>query len=416
VVTTVRTGGRRRWVRRVLAAILAVALAVLILAGGYVGYVAYRHTGPVTLPAPTGAYRVGRVMFDWTDSTRTDPLAPHPGTARELSVWLWYPAPPDTTGKPAPYAPGAWGRMHLPSIASLGETSFGAVRVHSLDAAPVAPGRFPIVVLEPGLGFAAPQYTGIAENLASYGYLVAGVTPTYSANTTVLNGHLVPASTAGNPPGFGGANLHVGAAQQAGDRLVAVWADDARFAAAQVAALDGSSRFAGHIDPARTAYVGHSFGGAASLQACHDDPRCAAAANLDGTQYGSVVHTGLGLPTLTMASDDSCVTGTCKVATTGDRADQATARALLAASTGPAWGYQIAGMRHFNFTDYDAYYLAEPLRRRLALGPIDRNRGLTITNAYLAAFLDHAVRGQPEPVLAGPARQYPEVRVQRTGS
>ncbi|VVJ24906.1 lipase (secreted protein) [Amycolatopsis camponoti] len=60
------------------------------------------------------------------------------------------------------------------------------------------------MVLLPGLGFAAPQYTTIAEDLASQGYLVTGVTPTYSANLTLVGGAPVPADEAGNPAAFDG--------------------------------------------------------------------------------------------------------------------------------------------------------------------------------------------------------------------
>jgi predicted dienelactone hydrolase len=58
-----------------------------------------------------------------------------------------------------------------------GETSFDDIHDHALADVPVAVGRFPVAILEPGMGFAAPQYTTIAENLASHGYLVVGVTP-----------------------------------------------------------------------------------------------------------------------------------------------------------------------------------------------------------------------------------------------
>lgn len=398
-----------RGLRRFIRAGIAAALAVLVLTGGYLGYVGIRHARSITLPIPTGAYPVSRVIVDWTDHTRADPLAPEPATSRQLSVWLWYPAAVGTTGPTAPYAPGRWRHLRLSGLAGLGETSFDDVRSHAVDEAPVALGRSPIVVLEPGLGFAVPQYTAIAENLASNGYLVVGVTPTYSANLTVINDRVVHSSAAGNPAAFNGDDLHTGAAQLAGDRLVAIWAADARFAAAQTAALDHSGRFAEHIDAGRIAYIGHSFGGAAALQACHDDPHCVAAANLDGTQYGPIIHTGLARPMLTMGSETSCVTGTCEPVGAGDRADQATARSLLAASTGPAWSYRITGMRHFNFSDFDAYYLAAPLRTLLALGSVPRGRGLAITNAYLTAFLDHAVRDQPSPLLSGAARPFPEV-------
>jgi predicted dienelactone hydrolase len=383
-------------------------LAGVILAGGYLGSVAVRRARPVTLPAAAGIYRVGRLRTEWTDPTRTDPLAPTPGNPRELAVWLWYPAPADATGPRAAYAPGPWAALHFPGIAAWGETSFDAVRVRSIESAPVAAGRFPLVVLEPGLGLAAPQYTAIAENLAAHGYLVAGVTPTYSANTTVLHGRVVTASAAGNPAALNGDDVHAPDAEKAADGLVRVWAADARFVAGRVVTLDHDGRLAGHVDVTHTVYVGHSFGGAASLQACHDDPHCAAAADLDGTQFGPVVRSGLRRPTLIMASD-SCVTGTCQPASSADRSDQATARALLAAGTVPEQAYRVEGMRHFDFTDYDAYFLAGPLRRLLALGSLSRGRGLTITNAYLTAFLDQAVRGR---AAAAPPR-YPEVHAIR---
>ncbi|WP_433178403.1 hypothetical protein [Actinoallomurus sp. CA-150999] len=393
----------RRILRRVLAVTLAVLSAVVLAAGAYVGYAAIRHTRPVTLPAPTGAYPVGRTTFDWTDPTRTDPLAPRPGTPRELSVWLWYPAAPSGARRAA-YLPGAWNGLHFGSLPGLGETSFDAVRVHAYDDAPVAAGRFPIVVLLPGLGFAAPQYTALAENLASHGYLVAGVTPTYTANLTVLHGRAVHSTTAGNPPALNVANLHIGAAAQAGDRLVAIWAADARFAAGRVAGL--GQRFAGHIDAAHPAYIGHSFGGVASLEACRLDARCAGAVNLDGTQFGPVVRTGLDRPMMIVASAGSCVTGVCRATDAVSRADVATARTLLTASTGATWCYELAGSRHFNFSDYASYYLAAPLRRFLGLGPIDGGLGLRVTGVYLAAFLDHTVRSLPEPLLSGASAPY----------
>ncbi|WP_410672265.1 hypothetical protein [Amycolatopsis sp. cmx-4-68] len=166
---------------------------------------------------------------------------------------------------------------------------FDAVRDHAFTDVPVAANQFPVVVLAPGMGFAAPQYTRLAENLASHGYLVD------------------------------------------------IWAADDRFAAARVATLDSSGRFAGHVDAARTIYLGHSFGGAAALEACSADPHCAGAADLDGTQYGTVVHTGL----------------------------------------------------------------TKPIRTQLALGPINGGDALTITNAYLTAFADHVTRSRPEPLLTG---------------
>ncbi|WP_218006979.1 alpha/beta hydrolase [Microtetraspora fusca] len=380
----------RSWARRAVNTITVAAFSLVVFSGAYVALVAARHGEPVTLPTPTGPHRIGRATFDWTDNARVDPLAPRPGGARRLSVWLWYPAAPGAKGRPAPYAPGAWGGLHFPGVLGLGESDFAALRTHALQDVPVAEGRFPVVVLEPGLGLAAPQYSTLAENLASHGYLVAGVTPTYSANLTVLDGRAVPATTAGNPPELEAADLHTGRAAEVGDRLVGVWAADARFAAAQVTELGRSGRFAGHVDAAHTAYLGHSFGGAASLEACRTDRHCIGAADLDGTQFGPVVRTGLAAPLMILGSQNSCVTGTCRPATPGGQADRATARTLLSAGTGSASSAQIDGAGHFNFSDYPVYFLAAPLRGLLALGPIDGREGLDVIDARLVAFLDHA--------------------------
>lgn len=253
------------------------------------------------------------------------------------------------------------------------------------------------------MGLAAPQLTTFAEDIASHGYLVVGVTPTYSANMTVLRGQVVGSTEAGNPETFTPA---------AGNRLIGTWAADARFAADRVAKLNGP--LAGHVDATRTAYVGHSFGGATAIQACARDRRCRGAADLDGMPFGAVVHRGLRAPLLVLGSDGSCVTGSCHPVDAESRRIRTAARALLAGSSGPTWCYSIRGTAHFNFTDYAAYYLAAPLRHVVPLGDIDGDRGLLVANAYLTAFLDHVVRHEREPLLTGPSDRYPEVRTQRS--
>jgi dienelactone hydrolase len=383
----------RRRRRRTAKALLAVPLAAVLLVAGTVAYLGVRHVLPRQLPAPTGPYRVGRAAYDWTDTGRTDPLAPDPGRQRELSVWVWYPAQAGASGPPAPYAPGHWAGMLQFGILA---NRLDGVRTHSVDGAPAADGRFPLVVLEPGMGLAAPQFSALAEDLASHGYVVAGVTPTYSANVTVLHGHPVRSSPAGNPPDF---------SQAEGDRLVPVWAADARFAADRMAGIDGSP--AGHVDASRVVYIGHSFGGASSLQACHDDRRCAGAVDLDGTPYGTVVTTGLAAPMMLVGTPGDCLAGTCRPTDAAEREIDTAGRTLRAASTGPAFRYELTGAEHLNFSDYGAYYIPAPLHGLAQLGPIDGGRALVVVSHYVTTFLDHVLRGAAAPA---PDRSYPEVR------
>ena len=160
---------------------------------------------------------------------------------------------------------------------------------------------FPVLVFEPGLGPLLPEYTTLVEDLASRGYVVIGLNPTYSASITVLDGQVVKSTPLGSIPD----NASPEELQQRGDRLVGVWAADDRFAMDEATRLndDPGSPFAGRLDVGHIGLLGHSFGGAAALEACHLDARCTAAADLDGTPFGGVVQTGLDRPVLLMLSE-----------------------------------------------------------------------------------------------------------------
>ena len=390
-MTVVETPPARPLWRRAVRVALVATLVVVVPVAGYATVVGVARQRPRTLPVPSGRYHIGRTMREWTDPTRIDPLAPQPGQPRRLAVWIWYPVEAAVTGPAAPYAPGLW-----QGVADQGFLAgpLDRIATSAVEDAPPAAGRFPVVVLEPGLGLAAPHLTTLGQELASQGLIVAAVTPTYSANVTVLDGRVVGRTAKGNPQDPSDTDL---------GGLVTVWAADARFAAGQLSTWDSA-----HVDTGRVAYVGHSLGGAASLQACHDDPACAGAADLDGTPYGPVAATGLAAPFLLLGSQDGCLAGSCASAA-GDRTIEAAGRTLQRASSGPHWAYSVAGAEHFNFTDYAAYFLAPPLQHLLGeLGPIDGSRGLTVTNGCVTAFLDHVLRGGPPP--GGLEARYPELR------
>ena len=215
------------------------------------------------LPAPRGPAPVGRRIFDWTDSTRN----------RELMVFVWYPAQiaNDAAKRtPSPILPERWStlaqRRFLP----------GDVRGSAIADAPVADGRHPLLILLPAMGGIPTDYTTIAEDLASYGYIVAGITPTGSARVVVFsNGRVVKQTD--------DADLE---RRDAAQQLVEQWRKDVRYVRDQ---LNSNEVFAPHIDAQRTGIFGHSFGGAVALHVLAGDPEFQRGANIDGAPEGDPI-------------------------------------------------------------------------------------------------------------------------------
>ncbi len=276
-------------------------LAKLALAGALGGALLLallwlEHNRSLELPSPTGPFAVGRVSAAWVDAGRVDPFASSPGQKRELVAWLWYPGRPRDPSTAAEYNPSAWQRA-LAAHSGVALTQFlsrnpSKIRAHSSDDARLAPDRptYPVIILKSGIGALALDYTTIAEDLASHGYVVVGSDTPYSTSVVVMpDGRVIHKTTAGNP---GDAPIAAAEQERLLQALIGVWSADATFLVDQLARLnadDPSGRFSGRLDLGAIGVVGHSFGGAAAAQFCHDDARCRAGMDIDGALYGSVV-------------------------------------------------------------------------------------------------------------------------------
>ena len=125
----------------------------------------------------------------------------------------------------------------------------------------------------PGMGRNPANYTTLAEDLASFGNLVVGVTPTDSTTVVFLDG------VVSRGRDF---SIQAGDAQVA-QRYVDQWSKDASFALDQLMA---HPRFASHILPRQIGVFGHSFGGNVALLLLAADRRMARAADIDGAFLG----------------------------------------------------------------------------------------------------------------------------------
>lgn len=351
----------------------------------------------LVLPAPTGPFAIGRDERLLVDPSRSDPYSSTPGAKRTFVVELFYPADPCASGPLAPYA--------LPAVSDYMSTQNGLpagfaaeVRDHGRTGVPmVADGvRHPVLLLSHGLGAPREIYTTFAEDFASRGYVVASVSHTYDTGVVVFpDGMVVPDQPFGDDAGI--------ESPSSLDAHIAVWVADEQFALDQLATYDTSDALVGgRLDLAHVGAFGHSYGGAASVQLCAQDPRPLACANLDGAIWGTNVVAGsfhVGVPVLLFSAPDTLQDPTFSTVYAGS---PATSRWLILPSAG-----------HWDFCDLvlllDAFGVSTAGAPSGTVGPIDPARALHVVDVYLAAFFDLVLRGTATTLLDGASPDYPEV-------
>jgi len=280
-----------------------VSAAALIVMGFWAD-----HARGTTLPKPTGPFDVGRLSYFWQDSRHFDTMALKPETRRQLVAWVWYPAVHGQTMAVADYLPQPW-RTAMENQMGVVLSSFlmrdlSKVRSHSFANPDVSPkqGTYPLVLMRAGLSALTTDYTTIAEDIASHGYIVVGIDAPYRSFIVVLpDGSVVPRAPQNN------ADLLSGPPQEKlAIKLVQAWSADMSFALNELARLNTSSqpsKLNGRIDMSRVGVFGHSLGGATALQFCYDDARCKAGVDIDGAPIGPVVQKGVVQPFMFLLGD-----------------------------------------------------------------------------------------------------------------
>jgi dienelactone hydrolase len=403
-----------RWILRAAKWTFLGGLAAVILV---IGGLLLEDARKVSLPLPSGPFAVGRVIDDWVDAA-SDPLSPAPGKTRELLVWIWYPAAygsaaPFDDYLPAPMRPqpekgdatNPW--TYLTRDRSL-------VRSHSRKDADVAPGgRFPIVLLRAGGSSGVLNYSSLAEDLASHGFVVVGFDAPYRTSLVMFpDGRRFDRRPENNPESC--LRRPPAERERCASRILDAWVGDMSFVVGRLQALDestGRSLFAGRLDLARVGAFGHSFGGAAVAEFCRRDPRCRAGANIDGAPHGPVIQAGLTQPFMLLLSDHS--------AEAGPASDQIMADVQSLYDHLPAdsriW-VDIPGSFHFMFSDDGAVMKSAIVRGGLCVVGrlrIDARRQLAATSYCLRSFFAAHLKGRAGAGPAIPSPLFPEVRLVR---
>ncbi len=300
----------------------------------------------VELPRPTGPFAVGRAIEDWA------------GNGHEVLAWIWYPAIPN--GAVADYVPAAM-RAHLGGgLLRFLTHDLAKVRCHSFRNAAPLPGPYPVAIFRGGASAPVVNYSTLAEDLASHGYVVVGFdAPGRTGLVVFPDGRVVYRSRENNPELCTGAHCF--------DRLLALWTADIGFV------LD-------HVKATRAGVFGHSFGGAQAAQFCADDARCKAGIDIDGLLLGTVVRSGIHKPFMFLLSDHS--------GESGPEHDRVLAdiKSVYDRLPPDARNYVVLpGANHFGFNDDTALLKSALLR---AIFRIDGRRQLAATTENIRTFFD----------------------------
>jgi predicted dienelactone hydrolase len=397
--------------RRILRRLVLLALAGFVALAVLLWLLWLERRTEISLPMPTGPFAVGRAVYDWVDEETVDALAPRPGTRRELLVWFWYPAEASGAGMDD-YVPAALRepakRAGPPLPLWLLTRDLSKVHGHSLSDPALSEEQrsYPVVLMRGGASSEVLNYSTLAEDLASHGYVVVAFDAPYRTRVVVFpDGRVVERMPENNPELVSGEAL-----TRRADKLLAAWTADCAYVLdrlERLKATDPAGKFVGRLDLTRVGIFGHSFGGATAAQFCAQDARCKVGIDIDGSLHGTVLQSGIHKPFLFLLSDHG--DGTADAETRRIMADIQSVYDRL--PPGDRLRVTIRGANHFTFSDDGALLksrLARGVLRLLGQLRIDGSRQLAVTAYCVHCFFDAYLKGAgPRPRLS--TSLYPEI-------
>jgi dienelactone hydrolase len=367
------------------------------------------------LPAPIGSYPVGTRTLHFTDSNRVEMhQGARPGN-REVVVQVWYPA-----------AKVKWKKaMYRRRKETTRRSSYQAVlKTHSLQDAPMAAGRFPVIVHNSAWWGFRSRGTFITQDLASHGFVVVALSHPYNSSMVELADGSMANPDYSLDLGFSLARyIPIQERFAMADEELAIQTADSRFVLDEFEKLDRTSGhwLESHLCMDRVGAYGYSFGGAVSVELAREDPRVRAALELDGVLHGAAASHGLDKPVLLIDSPwmispgehteiwapknlgDARVSETSQLWNT-----IAESKARLLERCG---GYRviIEGLGHGGFTDQ---IFMSPLRKLSNAGSVAPKRAAHILNSFVLAFFERTLLDRPSTLFSQDAQDFPEVTVQ----
>lgn len=324
-------------------------------------------------PQPTGPYAVGTIARLVTDPSRTNRWE---ATNSSFMIQVWYPAQPEFTAMRAPMddadvihdMPPQLLGMALPDwMKDLASTMV----CHAVsDAAADTNGvPRPVVLYSPGGTFNRRQPGPMAEDLASWGYIVVSIDHFDCFGTVFPDGRHYSA-------GLTIPNLETNVCPYVQGRMV-----DIQFVLSKLDGLNTSDPvLSGQMDLGNIAAMGFSIGGGAAGETCRTNNSVKALVLFDSYLQcaDALIASGWGKPLISFSSQ--------------------TNRALYDKATHDAYWMQMRDSLHLHFADEQAALLFPVAQVR------EMSRAL---RGCTRSFLDKYLRGIDDHLLDNPTNAFP---------
>ena len=229
----------------------------------------------------------------------------------------------------------------------------------------------PAIVFSPGFGQRPANYSVMLADLASHGYVVIGVEhPHFKDPESVELYDVAPVL-----------------ARQLSSTLDHILAEHGH----------RGSPFA-RLDPKRIGVLGHSIGGGAAALACSLDERWMAGMDLDGTIFGSVVHTGIRQPFFLVMKYFNPINSIIDPPRFLEKHDQASLHedSVFAHSSTMYW-LTVDHLDHMSFTDAALTESRMQRLQEMAGLRLSAARTHEITSRFARDFFDNYLGGASRP-------------------
>jgi dienelactone hydrolase len=361
------------------------------------------------LPVPTGRYPVGTRTLYLTDSNRLEMHEWARSGNREVVAQLWYPAAMEG-GPKAKY------RMRCET--SRRSSYQSVLAMHALQDAPLATGRFPVIVYNPAWHGLRHSSTFIIQELASHGFVVAAISHPYNSSMVALSDGTTVHPDYSHDIGYSKHHyIPLEERLAMAEEELAIQTRDCRFVLDELQRFDQTvgHPLEAHLQMDRVGAQGISFGGAVSMELAREDARVRSALELDGVVQGSAALHGLDKPFMFL---DCPLKGPPyeveegadlrAVETAGLWKRTADTKALLLSRCGGI-RVLVEGIGKSDF--YDQIFMS-PLRKLSRVGSVPRKRVALILNSYVLAFFQQTLLDKPSSLFSQDAKDFPEATVQ----